>query len=285
MSRLITKSFFYLLVCTALVSVAFAGGEKLRYKMAKGTTHAYTLTSDTKTKAQMMGQDITTSAWSMFGVSITGENVGANGEMVLVAKVDTNLSKIDSPMMKDTARVMKEINGKRVRLTVTAMGKTVKSEAIDKFEASQQMQMMGGGSPADYMRGLFVKFPEQAVGVGESWKQTTPDTMNARGFNIVVKPDVTFKIVAAEKFGGYDCLKISFEGPSSQYGTGSQGGMELVIDGTIKVKGTAYFAPKEGLLVGVDQTTTTDTNISGTGEQMFTAVQSSTAASKVTLVK
>ncbi len=285
MFRSISKMFFVLLVCSAIASVAFAGGEKLRFKMAKGTTHSYKLVSDTQTKQQMMGQEFNVSAWTTAGITITGEDVGANGELILIATVDTNLSKIDSPMMKDTARVLKEINGKRVRLTVTPMGKTLKSDLIDKIEQTQAMQMMGGGNPAEYMRSLFTKLPEQAVGVGDSWKQTTPDTVNAQGFNMVVKPDLTFKIEAAEKFGGYDCLKISFEGPSSEYGTGSRQGMDLVLDGTIKVKGTAYFAPKEGLLIGVDQSTTTDMNISGTGEQMITIVQASTATSKVTLVR
>ena len=285
MSRSLSRLIFALLVCTAIVSIALAGGDKLRYKMPKGTTHSYILTSDSKTKAQMMGQDFTTTSTSMFGITMTGEDVGTNGEMILIAKVDTNIAKIDSPMMKDTARVIKEINGKRVRLTVTGMGKTVKTEAVDQFEVTPAMQMQGAGNPADYMRSLFAKLPEQAVGIGESWKQTAPDTVNAQGFNMIVKPDVTFKVEAAEKFGGYDCLKITFDGPSSEYGTGSRNGMDLVLDGTIKVKGTAYFAPKEGIIVGIDQATTTDMNISGTGEQMFSMTQSSTVASKVTLSK
>ena len=285
MSRSISKMFFVLLVCSAIVSIAFAGGEKLRYKMPKGTTHSYVLTSDNKGRTQMMGQDFSSTSWSMFGLSLTGENVGANGEMILIGTVDTNFSKIDSPMMKDTARVMKELNGKRVRLTVTSMGKTLSSELIDKIEQTPAMQMMGGGNPAEFMRSLFAKLPENEVGIGDSWKQTQPDTVNAQGFNIVVKPDVMFKIEAAEKFGGYDCLKISFEGPSTQYGTGSRQGMELVLDGTVKVKGVVYFASNEGLLVGIEQTSTTDMNVSGTGEQMFTMTQSATTSSKVTLVK
>ncbi|HTY37773.1 MAG TPA: hypothetical protein VMH23_11720, partial [Bacteroidota bacterium] len=181
MSRSLSRLIFALLVCTAIVSIALAGGDKLRYKMPKGTTHSYILTSDSKTKAQMMGQDFTTTSTSMFGITMTGEDVGTNGEMILIAKVDTNIAKIDSPMMKDTARVIKEINGKRVRLTVTGMGKTVKTEAVDPIEITPAMQMQGAGNPADYMRSLFAKLPEQAVGIGESWKQTAPDTVNAQG--------------------------------------------------------------------------------------------------------
>ena len=285
MVRILRSSLLLLLLSAAVLSVAISGGEKLRYKMAVGTKHSYTIVSDTKSKMQMMGQDIASTSWGMFGITMTGEKVGPNGEMILVATVDTNIAKIDSPMQKDTARVIKEINGKRVRMTINAMGKMVSSEPIDKIEVTQAMQMSGAMNPADIMRGLFAKLPEQEVGVGDSWKQTAPDTVNAQGFNMIVKPEVTFKVEGKETFAGYDCLKISFEGPSTEYGTGSRQGMELVLDGTVKVKGTAHFAPKEGLIVGIDQSTTTDMNISGTGEQMISIVQSSSSASTVTLVK
>jgi hypothetical protein len=274
-----------ILLSAAILSIAFAGGEKLRYQMPKGVTHKYKLTTDSKTKAQMMGQDFTTTSWSYFGISLTGEDAGKNSELICVGKVDSNLSKIDSPMMKDTARVMKEINGKRVRLTLSPLGKTVKSEVVDEIPQTQATQMMGGGNPTDFLRRLFVELPEKEAGVGESWKQTRPDTTNAQGMKIITKPDVTFKIAGNESVGGYDCLKITFEGASSQYGTGSRQGMELVLDGTVKSKGTVYFAPKEGLMVSLEQTSANEMNISGTGEQMFTAIQSTTSTSKVVLVK
>jgi hypothetical protein len=102
---------------------------------------------------------------------------------------------------------------------------------------------------------------------------------------MIVKPDMQFKLAGMEKMGGYDCAKITFEGTASMYGTGSRQGMEMVIDGTTKSKGTAYFAPKEGLLVSVQSESTSDTNISGTGEQMFTATQSTSASQKLKLAK
>jgi len=273
------------LLSAAILSVAFAGGEKLRYQLPKGVTNKYKLTSDSKTKAQMMGQDFTTTTWSLFGITLTGEDAGKNGELICVGKVDTNLTKIDSPMMKDTARVMKEINGKRVRLTLSPLGRTLKSVQVDEIPQTQAMQMMGGGNPTEFLRRLFVELPEKEAGIGDSWKQTRPDTTNAQGLKIITKPDVTFKIAGSETVGGFECLKISFEGTSSQYGTGSRQGMELVLDGTVKSKGTVYFAPKEGFMVSLEQTSTNETNISGTGEQMFTATQSTTSTSKVVLVK
>ncbi len=285
MFRSLLKSLCLLLLSAAIVTVAFARGEKLRYQMAKGTTHQYAMTVDNKTNAQMMGQDFTTTSWSMFGISMVGESVGSNGELILIAKVDTNISKIDSPMMKDTARVMKEINGKRVRLAITPLGKTLKSENVDQIPQTQAMQMMGGVNPADFLRRLFIELPEQEVGAGDTWKQTQPDTSSVQGMKMITKPEVQYKVVGTEQRGGYDCLKIAYEGTATQYGTGSRQGMELVLDGKVKTSGTAYFCPKEGLLVGIESSSTSDMNISGTGEQMFTAVQSTRSVQKVVLIK
>ena len=281
---------FVKLVCLALLSslilsVAFAGGEKLRYQMPKDVTIKYKLTIDSKTKAQAMGQDFTATSWSMFGISLTGEEAGKNGELICVGKVDTNLSKIDSPMMKDTARVIKEINGKRVRLRLSPLGRTLKSVQVDEIPQSPAMQMMGGGNPTEFLGRLFVELPEKESGVGDSWKQTRPDTTNAQGMKVITKPNVTFTIAGNETVAGCECLKISFEGTSSQYGTGSMQGTELVLDGTVKSKGTVYFAPKEGLMISLEQTSSNETNVSGTGEQMFTSTRSTTTTSKIVLVK
>ena len=188
-------------------------------------------------------------------------------------------------MMKDSAMVMKEINGKRIRLTLSPLGKIVKSVAIDTIVPSPMMQASGIGNPADFLRQLFVKLPDQAVGVGDTWKSTTPDTINSMGMSLVTKPDVLFKIAGTEKVGNYDCLKITFEGTASVYGTGSRQGMEMVLDGTTKSKGTTFFAPKEGILISVDNETSSDMNVSGSGEQNFTATVTSTSAQKMKLAK
>jgi hypothetical protein len=285
MFRSSIKLLCLVVLSAAIVTVAFAKGEKLRYQMAKGATHQYTVTSDNKTTAQMQGQDFTTKAWSLFGISMVGDDLSKNGDLVVIAKVDTNISKIDSPMMKDTARVMKDINGKRVRVTLTALGKTVNSENVDPIPPAPASPMGGSINPADFMRRLFLELPEQEVGVGDTWKQMKPDTTNAQGMKIITKPDVVYKIAGTEKMGGYDCVKITYEGTATQYGSGSRQGMELVLDGTVKSSGTAFFAPKEGLLIAIENSSTSDLNISGSGEQMFTATQSTTSVQKVTLVK
>jgi len=283
MFRNFSKTICLILLSAAVISSSY-GGEKLRYQMVKGSTYKYVLTGDTKSTVQAMGQDMATNVGNYFGISLIVENTGTDA-ITLVAKVDSNVSRIESMMMKDSAMVMKEINGKRVRLTLSPLGKIVKSVIIDTVAPSRAMQMMGGANPVDFLRQLFVKLPDQAVGVGDTWKNTTPDTISAQGMSLITKPEVLFKVAGTQKVGVYDCMKITFEGTASVYGTGSRQGMEMVVDGTTKSKGTTYFAPKEGLMVSIESESSTDMNISGTGEQMFTATQSTKSAQKMKLAK
>ncbi len=284
MFRSIIKSLCLILLSAAILSQSSSGGEKLRYLMAKGSTYKYKLNIKSDMKSQAMGQEMAATSASFIGVSMTVENVGDDGVLTLIAKVDTNLTRIESMMMNDSALVIKEVNGKRVRVTMSALGKTLKSEIVDSIKMTQVMQM-ARINPGDILRQVFVPLPEKDVAAGDTWKNTTPDTVKNQGMKLITKPDIQFKVVGSERHGGYDCLKISFEGPVSIYGTGSQMGMEMVIDGTSKTKGTAYFAPQQGLLVSTESSSTMDMNISGTGEQMFTATQSMNLTQKMVLGK
>lgn len=283
MFRNFSKTFCLILLSAAVVSSSY-GGEKLRYQMMKGSTYEYVLTVDTKSTTQVMGQEMGSKALSYLGISLAVEDTSADA-ITLIAKVDSNVSNVESMMMKDSAMVIKEMNGKRVRLTLNPQGKIIKTVVIDTIVPSQLMQAAGIGNPTDFLRQLFVKLPEQAVGVGDTWKYTASDTINSMGMSLVTKPDVQYKIAGTEKVGSYDCLKITFEGTASIYGTGSRQGMEMVVDGTTKSKGTTLFAPKEGLIISVDNEATSDMNVSGTGEQMFTATVATTSAQKMKLAK
>jgi len=179
MVRSLSRLIFILIISTLFVTFAFAQGEQLRYQSEKGVAHQYKIDSENKTKAQMMGQDITSVFSSAIELSIEGQDV-KNGDLMFVAKVDKNLSRIESPMMKDTALVSKDINGKRVQLVVTPLGKTLKSFALDSIPRPTN-PMMGNLNPVDMLRRLFVELPEKAVGVGDTWKQTKPDTVTVQG--------------------------------------------------------------------------------------------------------
>ena len=266
-----------------VVASAIAQGEVLRYQAEKGVVHKYKVSTDITQKAQVMGQDMVSTVNTALELSLEGQESKDN-QLIFIGKIEKNLSKLDSPMMKDTAMVYKEINGKRIQVVASPSGKVSKTVALDSIPRPAN-QMVGNLISIEMLRRFFVELPEKAVAVGDTWKQTKPDTTVQQGMKMIVKPDVTFNVAGTETKNGYECLKITYEGTSTQYGSGSRQGMELVIDGTGKTKGTSYFAPKQGILVSAESTGSSDMNISGAGEQMFTMTQSMTTTSKVTLVK
>jgi len=266
-------------LCAAIVSYGSAG-EKLRYHMSKGATYKYAMARDSKTAAQMMGQEFKSTSVGTMNISLTVEDIGKEGELTCTATLDAAKFSVDSPQMKDTALVPTQFLGKRASVTFSSLGKTQSIVPIDSLPQLPPMSPLSGFNPTDLFQRILLELPDQEVSVGDTWKVTRPDTVTRMTLKIVSKPNTEFKVVGTEKVGVYDCLKISIEGTSSQYGAGSMQGMEIVVDGTTKSKGYAYFAPKEGVLVAVEQSSDTEMTTTGTGEQMFT--QTSTTNQKTT---
>lgn len=272
-------------ILSAAIVSACLSGEKLRYAMIKGSTYAYLLTQESKTAANMMGQEFTSTSTAKFWLSLRVEEVGKNGEFICVGKIDTAIMSIESPMMRDTALIPREFFGKRVHVTLSPIGKTLDVTPIDTVPPVQRLAMLGPFGPTDLFRRILFELPDQEVAIGDSWKKAQPDTSKRMNIQIIVKPNTQYKIAGKEKVGALECYKIETEGTASQYGAGQVQGMEVVIDGTIKSKGAIHFAPKEGVLVGIDQTTNVEATTSGTGEQMFTQTTSTEQRTTIKLIQ
>ena len=191
-------------------------------------------------------------------------------------------------MIKDSTIGAEGLKGKRSKVVVTATGKTMSVVPIDSVLDTGAMAMvrgMGGFAPGEFFRNLFLELPERLIGVGESWKYTRSDTLSREGFRIVTNPEIEYTIVGAAKVSGYDCLKIETKGTALVHGSGSQRGMDLEIDGTVKSKGIAFFAPKEGLLVLMEQSSDAERTMIGSGEGMFTSTSTTSQRSKISLLQ
>jgi hypothetical protein len=190
------------------------------------------------------------------------------------------------PMMgfNDTTIVMKEYIGKRVKVVATDVGKTLSAVPIDTIPPSQ-IQMMAGLNPSDLFKQVMIELPEKEVGLNDSWKQDKPDTISRSGMKLVMKPNIEFKIVGEEKKNSLRCWKIEFSGTSTIEGSGNQRGMDVAVDGTVKLKGTMFFAPAQGLSVLVEQTSDTDMTTTLTGQQTGAQTLSIKTTAKIALVK
>jgi len=121
--------------------------------------------------------------------------------------------------------------------------------------------------------------------MNDSWKKDLPDTSSRSGLKIVTKYNVDFKIIGEEKKNDLPCWKIAISGTSTIEGSGSQRGADVAIDGTVKIHGSAYMAPAEGVFVLSEQSTETDMTTTATGSQTGASTMSITTTAKTMLVK
>jgi hypothetical protein len=145
--------------------------------------------------------------------------------------------------------------------------------------------MMVNLTPNDLFKQLLLELPDKELDVNGSWKKDLPDTTSRGGIKYVTKPNLDFKIVAAEKKNDFKCWKIAIIGTSTIEGGGNQRGADVTIDGTVKINGAAYIAPEEGLLVFAEQSSETEMTTTATGSQTGAATMSISTTVKSTLVK
>jgi hypothetical protein len=282
-SRTILVSFTALFVI--LIFQISNAGQKLRYNFEKGKTYKYSTIVESKTSGQAMGQEFTMTSGADFDYSMSLMNAN-DGVMTLAIKFERFNIKLNMPMMgfNDTTIVMQEYVGKRVKVVITDKGKTLSVVPIDTIPPSR-IQMMASLTPSDLFKQVILELPEKELDLNGSWKKDIPDTISRGGMKIVMKPNLVFNIVGAEKKNDYNCWKIAITGTTTMEGSGSQRGADVTIDGTVKSKGAAYFAPTEGVSVLLEQSSETEMTTTATGSQTGASIMSISTTVKNILVK
>ena len=253
---------------------------KLEYKFEKGKTYRYNdITSGSMTQ-EMMGKEMKMRNESNTVVRLVVDDVTKDKNIVLMMSADS-ASLFSSSPRGDTTIYLKELIGKRTKVTISNFGKITNRETIDTVE-------IGGGRLASAAQREALKFPmlsEIPVKVGDSWSTVNIDTVNQMGGKIVVTSDVVYQVIGKEKKNGTDCLKMTFTGKSTTEGKGVVQGMEFFIDGSGKVNGTLYFDMKAGLVIEEESNTDSETNMATTGEQQMIIPITQTTKSIRTLIK
>jgi len=260
-------------------------GQKLRYNFEKGKVYKYSAVVESKMSGQSMGQEFTMTYGAEFDYSISF--VSSNtGVLTLMVKFEKYNIKLNFPMMgfNDSTIVMQEYVGKRMKVVITDKGKTLSVIPIDTIPPSR-VQMMVNLTPNDLFKQLLLELPDKELDVNGSWKKDLPDTTSRGGIKYVTKPNLDFKIVAVEKKNDFNCWKIAITGTSTIEGSGTQRGADVTIDGTVKIIGTAYIAPAEGVFVLSEQSNETEMTTTATGSQTGASTMSVSTIVKTALVK
>jgi hypothetical protein len=283
--RLRKNRIFFAVMTLFLIWQVSTAGQKLRYHFEKGKTYKYTTFVESKTSGQSNGQEFTLTSGADFDYSLSWISADA-GNITLKLVFDKFHIKLNMPMMgfNDSTIVMQEYVGKRIKVVVTESGKTLSVEPIDTIPPSN-LQTMINLSPSELFKQILLELPEKEMNVNETWKKNNPDSISRSGLKMVVKPNIEFTIAGKEKKIDLPCWKITFNGTSAIEGSGSQRGADVTVDGTVKMKGTAYFAPAEGVAVYLEQSSDTDMTTTQTGSQTGAMTLSVSTKVKNSLVK
>lgn len=262
--------------------VSSEAGQKLRYKFEQGKKYSYATTVDNKTTGQGMGQEFTVTAVSNLNYTVVLDTV-KEGTIELVVTLDKFVNKINMPAMgfNDSTVTMTEWEGKRVKVVMNDLGKVFSVEAIDPIPPSKFEMMLRVG-PTEMFRRVFFELPDQELGIDSVWKNTNSDTSHQMGLAIVVKPNLEFKIAGKEMKNGLNCWKIVFNGTNITSGSGSMQGLDISVDGSTKISGTVYFAPKEGVFVSAEQSNNAEATQTFSGAQ--SGAQSTSSVIAITSV-
>lgn len=237
----------------------------LTYRFQPGTTYLYADTSRSNQTQEMGGQEMKMTSLTTMRARIVCESVKTDGEMALITSVDSMTAALKSPM-RDTTMVMKDLLGKRVRITLAAGGAVLKRETIDSLAVTGIMAR--GLSMREVVK--FHRMSKDPVGVGSTWKSDAVDTTEMMGGKMISHIKMDYAVNGKAVCEGRSCMQIGFKGEIGIEGKGTMMGMDLFMEGKGKTSGTLFFDPAEGLLVQEASSTDTEMTAAVTGQQNMT---------------
>jgi len=257
-----------------------AAGYKLRYQFPKGTTYRYLTTMEVEGSQEMMGQEMKYTSTAATVLRLDAEGPDNQNGLSYTLSYDSLRVKIHSPQGDTTLSNPPGVVHKRVRKIVSPWGKQIKSIEIDTLQINPLLRGFGSA-----LRNICIDLPEKEVNLGESWTTTRTDTTQSMGGQVVATANLTHTLVGPEGKSGYECLKITYTGSISIKGSGTTQGMNFFMDGTGKVEGTYFFAPKEGLLVAQQAIADQEMTMAMTGQTNMTIPLSQSIQTTMTLMK
>ncbi|MGH7597471.1 MAG: hypothetical protein ACREOI_14045 [bacterium] len=270
-----------------LAGLAFAavggGPYKLAYRMKTGQRLKYMMDRNTESSMVMQGREMNSTTNGKIFIHLDIEEVGKDGSITFVSMLDSVLLRANVPQMGDTTfKNPAELIGKRNRQVISAHGKKLKSAVVDTAKLTGMLAQIGSGLLSAF--GL-LELPEKGVKLGDSWTDTTPDTIKQMGNKIVIMPNLAYTVAGEVDTLGYKCLRLAYSGTNKIKGEGTNMGMNFFIEGEGPGKGTAYFALQDGLLVAKISEGDMEMTVALTGQMSMTISQSVSEKETTLLVK
>jgi hypothetical protein len=279
--RLTTRTMLFILFVGAVASLAADAQEQytLQYKFEKGKVYRFADTTLVKSSQEMMGQEVKSTSTVLATTRLVPTEIRADGSTVLTVSPDVMTVSIKNARM-DTTMVLKDMIGKRSRLTISKLGETISRQVIDTVNLSGMAAATGR---QDMVR-LHI-MPSTPVKIGEKWTATKPDTFDAGGGKMITVSTIDFTLLSRETKAGTECLKISYAGKMTISGKGSMNGADYFIEGTGTTSGTYFADISTGLPVWEDSKYDVESTVAITGAQNMTIPGSQSVTAHRVLLK
>lgn len=272
------KSIAVILVGAFFMTVSGAAQYKLEYKASSPASLHYKAHTTVLSTQSMMGQETKYSIVSDQAITLTSTR--ADSELVYSTTIDSGENLVVLPS-GDTNKTPSPAVGKIKETRISADGRELSSRWLDTTFAN---------TPAAQTRefgNFFVKLPEGSVDTGATWNQNRADTVGVPGGQgkIVVNTNTDYKLVGKEEVGGIPCARIEYTGKVSLKGQASIQGMDLAIDGSGTISGSALFDYGNGRVVNINGSSNQDLIMASSGENAMTIPTSQKTSYELFLAK
>lgn len=202
-----------------MVSVAYTATAQekilLRYNPKPGTTAKYRMNIRGNTIVTAYKRAQRTNLETAMTISQTVSGVDKEGN------IDMQTSILDGTITVNNQPTQLPNVGQVISVRMAPNGKILTSSGMGDSGDFNQMQIV---------------FPDNPVGVGDSWASTVEPNPQ-----LPIPMNVKYTILGFEKIDGKDCVKIKSEVSSSE---GSAGSINL----DVKATGSIWFAHEEGIM-------------------------------------
>ena len=118
--------------------------------------------------------------------------------------------------------------------------------------------MPGGMTITEGLKNFFVVFPEKIIKVGDTWDEDKKMSVPSGPMTVNIQLKSQYKLLGVESFQGKDCLKIQVATKITMTGSGNQGGMDLVLDGSGSSDGEILIDYQAGALASLTSKQSTE---------------------------
>lgn len=271
----------YFLLFSFIISLVFypMHAQDTVYKLEKGKNYKYLHEIKTEISQEMPGQTMTFTADGTITNVLSVLDILSNGNFQCKLTIEDAIIMVESS--QGTQTMGKDLVGVAMNLEIDPYGKITQKDSVPKGVNPQSMQLL---SRAQNMLPSLSGMKGKTLQVGENWTDERTDTVSINGM-LVTESKTKYTIKEKTKVSDYECFKIEMEGTMDMSGTMSQGGNDLSISGSGTLKGTSFFAPKEGMFIQGTSETMTDQTITLLSDASMRIPVTMHATMKIELVK